>query len=136
VILVETSAWVEFDRATGSPVDRTLTELIASGAEIAVTEPVLMEMLAGAKDEAAWSLLRRLLTSFSWLPTETPVDFEGAARVYRTCRAAGLTPRGLVDCMIASIAPRTDSEILAADRDFAAMASVIPLRLTEPNTGQ
>jgi len=136
VILVETSAWVEFDRATGSPVDRTLTELIASQADIAVTEPVLMEVLAGARDEAAWSQLRRLLTSFSWLPAETPVDFEGAARVYRTCRVAGLTPRGLVDCMIASIALRTDSEILAADHDFTAMANVLPLRVREPHTKQ
>jgi len=84
VILVETSAWVEFDRATGSPIDRTLTDLIASEVDIAVTEPVLMEVLAGARDEAAWSQLRRLLTSFSWLPAETPADFEGAARVYRT----------------------------------------------------
>jgi predicted nucleic acid-binding protein len=134
VILVDSSAWVEFDRATGSPVDQTLTDLIASQADISVTEPVLMEVLAGARDEAAWSQLRRLLTSFSWLPADTPVDFEGAARVYRTCRVAGLTPRGLVDCMIASIALRTDSEILAADHDFAAMASVLPLRVREPHT--
>ena len=30
MILVDTSAWVAYDRATGSPVDRRLTELIGT----------------------------------------------------------------------------------------------------------
>ena len=51
MILVDTSAWVEFDRATGSWHDRRLTELIATTAEVAVTQPVIMEILAGARDE-------------------------------------------------------------------------------------
>jgi len=39
VILADTSAWVEYDRATGSPVDRRLTELISTDGPLAVTEP-------------------------------------------------------------------------------------------------
>jgi hypothetical protein len=35
VILADTSAWVEYDRATGSPVDHRLTELIAAGGPVA-----------------------------------------------------------------------------------------------------
>lgn len=46
----------------------------------------------------------------------------------RSCRDAGITPRGLIDCMISSIAIRTGIELLTADRDFSAMASVVPLR--------
>ena len=34
MILVDTSAWVEYDRATGSAVDRRLTELIADDGRI------------------------------------------------------------------------------------------------------
>ena len=45
MILVDSSAWVEYDRATGSPTDQALTDLIEDGgSEIAVTEPVLMEV--------------------------------------------------------------------------------------------
>jgi predicted nucleic acid-binding protein len=128
VILVETSAWVEYDRATESTVDRRLTELITVGADIAVTEPVLMEVLAGARDDSSWTQLRRLLTSFRWIAADPVVDFEGAARVYRSCRAAGITPRGLIDCMVASIALRTDSPVLTVDRDFVQIADVMPLR--------
>ncbi|WP_235912203.1 hypothetical protein [Ruania zhangjianzhongii] len=37
-----------------------MTTLIASGGELAVTEPVLMEVLAGARTESRQSDLRRL----------------------------------------------------------------------------
>jgi predicted nucleic acid-binding protein len=53
VILVDTSAWVEYDRATASSVDRRLTELITTDHPIAVTEPVIMEVVAGARSDAA-----------------------------------------------------------------------------------
>ncbi len=131
MILADTSAWVEYDRETGSLVDLRLTDLIGSGDELAVTEPVLMEVLAGARHEPAAAQLRRLLTSFGWIPAEAGADFEGAARVYRVCRAAGLTPSGLIDCLIASIALRTDSAVLAADHGFERMASILPLRIDQ-----
>ena len=129
MILVDTSAWVEYDRATGSALDRRLTALISDrGQEIAVSEPILMEILAGARDDRRHRDLRRLLTSFSWIPAQAEADFEGAARIYRRCRAAGITPRGLVDCMIANIAIRSGSTLLAADADFRMIATVMPLR--------
>ncbi len=129
MILVDTSSWVEYDRGTGSPTHLRLADLIESDGDLAVTEPVLMEVLAGARDETAASRLRRLLTSFGWVPADAGVDFEGAARVYRLCRAAGLTPGGLIDCMIASIALRSDSAVLAADRGFEQMGRILPLRI-------
>ena len=129
MILVDTSAWVEFDRATGSPTDERLTALIADGDQIASTEPVLMEVLAGTTSERGARQLRRLLTSFQWIPVEPAADFEGAATIYRKCRAVGITPRSLTDCMIVSIALRSGASVLASDRDFTAMATVLPLSI-------
>lgn len=130
MILVDTSAWVEYDRATGSHADQRLASLIAEGGgELAVSEPVLMEVLAGARDQQRHRDLRRLLTSFGWIPADVVADFEGAARIYQSCRSAGVTPRGLIDCMIVNIAIRSGSILLAADRDFQQMASVVPLQL-------
>jgi predicted nucleic acid-binding protein len=40
-----------------------------------------------------------------------------------------MAPRGLVDCIIANVALRSGAEVLAAERDFAAMAQVVPIRL-------
>ena len=130
MILADTSAWVEYDRATGSRTDQAMTSLISEGgSQLAVTEPVLMEVLAGAKDEIRHSELERLLKSFQWLSTDPVADFTGAAKAYRACRAGGFTPRGLIDCMIANIAIRTGAQLLAADQGFADMARILPLRL-------
>lgn len=87
-----------------------------------------MEVLAGARDSKRAHELRRLLTSFEWIPAESVADFEGASTIYRSCRAAGVTPRGLIDCMIVNIAIRSGAELLAADRDFEKIATVVPLR--------
>ena len=86
MILADTSAWVEYDRATGSAVDLRLTELIATEGPIAVTEPVIMEVLAGARTDALEADLRRLLLRFHLYQFEVAADFEGAARIYRRHR--------------------------------------------------
>jgi predicted nucleic acid-binding protein len=125
VILADTSAWVEYDRGTGSSVDRRVSELLENAAAIAVTEPVVMEVLAGARDDRRKTDLRRLLLRFELLRFDPVSDFEGTARIYRRCRAAGITPRGMVDCMIASVAWRRDATLLAHDADLDRVARVI-----------
>jgi predicted nucleic acid-binding protein len=130
-ILADTSAWIEYDRATGSKVDRRLGDLIAGDAPLAFTEPILMEVLAGARTDERAVDLRRLLLRFRLLPFESPTDLEGAAHVYRRCRAAGLTPRGMVDCMVAAVAQRTGASLLAQDADLARVAQVIGIELDE-----
>lgn len=129
MILADTSAWVEFDRATGSRVDLRMVELVASGASLATTEPVIAEVLSGARDAPKELSLRRLLGRFELLPFSAASDFDAAVRVYRSCRQAGVTPRGLIDCMIASVAMRYGVPLLAQDADFAKMADVVALDL-------
>ena len=129
MILVDSSAWVEFDRATGSAVDRALTSLIADEALISVTEPVVMEVCAGARSQLRESELRRLLTRFQLARFDPAADFNGAVTLYRRCRSVGITPRGLLDCMIAAVALRHDAQVLAWDRDFARMAEAVDVRL-------
>lgn len=131
MILADTSAWVEYDRATGSPVDVRLHALIAQEAPLAVTEPVMMEMLAGARTGKQEQQLRRLLLRCHLLRFDAVADFDGAARIYRRCRRAGVTPRGMVDCMIAAVALRTDSDLLSHDADLDCVARVVDLRLDQ-----
>lgn len=131
MILVDTSAWVEYDRATGSPADLRVTELIATDGPAAVTGPVVMEVLAGARDERREADLRRLLHRFAHLPFDAAGDFDAAARIYRRCRAAGITPRGMVDCMIAAVAWRAGATLLAHDIDLDRVASVMSIGLDD-----
>ncbi|GAA4823280.1 PIN domain nuclease [Nocardioides caeni] len=129
MILVDSSAWVEFDRASGSAVDVSLAGLIAEEAPLVVTEPVVMEVCAGAKSPRRERDLRRLLGRFGLARFDPAADFNGALTLYRTCRSCGVTPRGLIDCMIAAVALRHDAEVLSHDRDFARMAEATGLRL-------
>lgn len=131
MILVDTSAWVEYDRATGSDVDRRLTELIGVDGPVAITEPVLMEVLAGARDDSREKALRNLLQRFELLRFEAASDFDGAVRIYRRCRVVGITPRGMVDCMIAAVAWRLNASILAHDVDLDRVARVMEIVLDE-----
>ena len=132
MILADTSAWVEYDRATGSAVDLRLSELIATDGPVAVTEPVIMEVLAGARSDAREADLRRLLLRFHLYRFDAVTDFEGAARIYRRCRQAGITPRGLVDCMIAAVARRHQATLLTRDADLNRVARVIGIELDQP----
>ena len=133
MILTDTSAWVEYDRATNSAVDRRLTALIENDGPIAVTQPVVMEVVAGARDDRRETDLRRLLVRFELLSFDAVADFDGAVRIYRRCRAAGVTPRGMVDCMIASVAWRREATLLAHDADMDRVARVIGIELDEPS---
>jgi predicted nucleic acid-binding protein len=134
VILADTSAWVEFDRATDSPVDRRITELIRSDGPLAVTEPVVMEVVAGARTDDGEADLRRLLLRFTLLSFDVAADFDGAATIYRRCRRAGVTPRGIVDCMIAAVAYRHRATLLAADADLSRVATVVGIDLDKAAT--
>ena len=125
MILADTSAWVEYDRATGSAVHRRVAELIATDGPLSVTEPVIMEVLAGARSNQRELDLRRLLLRFRLLGFDAAADFDAAVRIYRRCRAAGLTPRGMVDCMIAAVAWRNGASLLAQDVELQRLGQII-----------
>jgi hypothetical protein len=129
VILADTSAWVEYLRATGSPVHLHLRRLIADEGALATTEVVVMELLAGASSGDELIRLRRLLGRFELLPVEGLADYEAAAELYRRCRAGGETVRKLTDCLIAAVAVRTGSRLLHRDQDFAVIARHAPLQV-------
>ncbi len=129
MILPGTSAWVEFLRATGSDVNLRVRSALQGEEELASTDVVVMEILAGARDDADRDQLRRLLYGVRFLPIEGPADYEAAAELYRLCRRGGETPRNLTDCLIAAVAIRCDAELLCEDADFDTIARHAPLRL-------
>lgn len=126
MVLIDTSAWVEYLRDTGTPVAQRLDVLLE--AEIATCQPVRMEVLAGARDDVHLQGLRRTLARAVVLPM-SDLDYDDAAALYRTCRRGGLTVRKLLGCLIAATAIRHDVPVLHADADFTALAAATPLRV-------
>ena len=129
MILIDTSAWIEFLRDTGSKPCLAVDALL--GADIATCAAVRMEVLAGARHEQHLDELRRLLARATLLPT-TLADYEDAAALYRTCRRNGQTVRRLIDCLIAAVAIRAAVPVLHADTDFDTLARHTPLRVHQP----
>ena len=126
MILVDTSAWIEFLRDTGSSTCEAVDRLLADN--LAICDPVAMEVLAGARDEHHLTQLRGLLARAAMLPTR-PADYDAGAALYRQCRVRGETVRKLIDCLIAAVAIAADVEILHADSDFAALARHTDVRI-------
>ncbi len=124
--LIDTSAWVEYLRDTGSPVCARVDDLLAH--RTITCDPVRMEVLAGARDERHLDDLRGLLARASSLPTR-PGDFEAAAGIYRACRRRGETVRKLIDCLIAAQAIAARVPILHADLDFNVLARHTALQI-------
>lgn len=124
--LVDTSAWIEFLRGTGSEVCERLDRAVAG--RIAVTDPIRMEVLAGGRDDSHVNDLRRLLLRAESIPT-TAGDYDDAAALYRVCRRGGESPRRLMDCLIAAVAIRAGVAVLHADADFDVIARHTPLQI-------
>jgi predicted nucleic acid-binding protein len=129
LILVDTSAWVEFLRDTGSAVCTRVDALLPG--DLATCDPIRMEVLAGARDERHLGELRGLLARTTSIAAQ-PVDYEDAAALYRTCRRGGETVRKLIDCLIAACALRAGVPVLHADTDFDVLARHTGLQIDQP----
>jgi len=47
MVLLDTSAWIEYLRRTGSGVNDTVREMLAEGKPMATTDVVILELLSG-----------------------------------------------------------------------------------------
>jgi len=129
LIVLDSSAWIEFLRGTGSSTHFTARRLFRENAEVAVTEIVVMEVLAGARDDRDLRRLRSALVHLPLLQLNGLLDFEEAASIHRACRQGGETIRKLTDCLIAVPVIRADAELLHNDADFDAISRHSDLRI-------
>lgn len=127
MILLDTSAWVHYLRASGSPVDERVAEALRRD-DVATTDPIVMEVFAGACSDED---LRRLSALFGRCEAAPCVsaDYLVAAEIRRAARRAGASVRNSLDCLIAAVAIRAGIPLLHADRDFETIARHSSLQL-------
>ena len=124
--LIDTSAWIEYLRQTGSRTNFEVRRMLNNDAQIC--DVIRMEILAGARDQQHVAQLEKLLARATTIKTE-PVDYDNAAAIYRACRKLGVTIRAQIDCLIAAIAIRTNTKIIHHDSDFDAIAQVTKFKI-------
>lgn len=126
MILVDTSAWIGYLRGDERPAGARLQTLLNRGVPVAVTSVVAQELLQSVATAEAFERLERYLASQVRVePSDPWLAAVEAARIYGACRAAGVTVRSTVDCLIARIAIEHDMLLLHDDRDFEEMARVV-----------
>jgi predicted nucleic acid-binding protein len=132
LIVVDTSVWVDFFQGRTTAIASRLEGLIEGQADVAITETILMEVLAGATAGESLARIRTELIARPILRLEGLADFEEAAQIYRACRSAGHTLRNQLDCLIAVPVIRHGASLLHNDRDFETIARYSSLKIERP----
>ena len=123
--LIDSAVWIDFFRNRDTPARRAVEQIAQRPTEIAVTQPILFEVLAGASPQAA-PRIERMLGSFLMMDVDVAIDFHQALGLYRAVRASGHTIRSSFDCLIAAVALRRQAELVHKDVDFDRIAAVAP----------
>jgi hypothetical protein len=127
MVIVDSSAWIEYLRNTQSPTHRAVEVAVRDATAIS-TDPVMLEVLAGTHPSLVGTVTR-LLGNQQFVAQEPMLDALAAVDAYHACREGGFTPRSTIDCLIAAIAIRADVPVLHQDRDFDVLARHIPLQV-------
>ena len=126
MIVADSSVWIDFGRGAMTRETRILFEAIALRQALA-PDLVVAEVLQGLQRERQFA---DALAAFDELPQATVGGRDiavAAARNYRKLRAAGITPRGTIDVLIATFCVENGHALLHADRDFDAMVKPLGL---------
>lgn len=128
--IVDSSAWIEYLRGTGSRAHHQVRSMVRRDTPTAgVTEPVIMELLSGARDSGDFRKIERLTKAMPLAQVDPVCDFTEGGAIYKMLRNEGITIRSRIDCLIAAVAWRRDATLVHADRDFDAIASRYPVRV-------
>ena len=126
MILVDTSAWVDFFRGA-EPLASRVDTLLGDD-EVAVCGPILTELRRGLRSKAERSQVLPLLLACHALP-QPPDLWEEAGDLGFAVRQRGATVKAL-DLLIATWALSAGVPILTADRDFALLCRAgVPIDL-------
>ena len=127
MILVDSSAWIDYLRGNATPQAEKLDALLGT-VPLAIGDLILAEVLQGCSTDRAFSEVKRTLSA---LHTVNLGGFELAiesARNFRRLRALGFTVRKTIDTLIATRCIVDGLELLHSDRDFDPFAQHLGLR--------
>ena len=123
--MLDTSAWIEFLRATSSRADVELQQAFLKSSAIWIPEVVYREVLQGARGVPHFMQLQTALDELSLYVSPDPFELaRSASLLHARCRWQGITLRSPSDCLVAACAIEADMPLLHADRDFLTLASI------------
>jgi len=128
-VLVDTSVWSLAHghlRLPPHPAAVKLAVLIREGRAFLIG-PVRQEILSGIREEVQFNLVRDTLRAFPDLFISIS-DYEEAATFFNRCRSRGIQGSH-IDFLVCAMASRRAMSVLTTDKDFAAFARILRIRL-------
>ena len=124
-MILDTSAWIEFLRVTGTRADLELRRAFKNASPVWIPEVVYREVLQGASNTQHFMRLQTALDELSLYVSPDPFELaRSASLLYARCRWQGITICSPNDCLIAACAIEADVPLLQADRDFLTLALI------------
>ena len=132
MLLVDSSVWIDWLRGAATGAVR-FVQAREPFEEIALTQMIYLEVLQGVSSDRQYEDCQRVLGAQTMLqPLDALGTFGAAAQLYRKARKKGLTIRKSTDCLIAAIALEQGAMLVHNDRDFLALAEVVPVLVVYP----
>ena len=132
MVLVDTSAWVEFFRHQGDLAVKLAVRNLLKEFEATLCGPVELEFLGGALPHEK-NLIQAWFNILPYARNDQKI-WRKAADLYSRMRAEGITVPWN-DALIASISLEQDCRIYAVDKHFTSMAPILDLKLYQPGYG-
>ena len=133
MILVDSSAWIDYFRGTATPQAEKLDSLLGTE-PIATGDLILTEVLQGFVSDRDFNQARKLLTSLVIVNVAGRDTAIQAAKNFRALRAHGVTVRKTIDTLIATRCIESGLLLLYSDRDFDPFVEHLGLRSALPGT--
>jgi predicted nucleic acid-binding protein len=129
LILVDTSVWIDFFRASPGWAGAELRRMIAAGEPFALTGIVVAEILQGLTRDIGH--IEAYLSRWTRLEPNGIATYIEAAALFRLARSRGVS-LSTVDALIAAIAIEHSASVFTLDADFSRLARITNLRLYGP----
>lgn len=124
MFLIDSSAWIEYLRPSGSAKIKARVRKILESEEAVTCGIIVVEILRGARTEKDYRILRDSILSLPGIPITREVIDRASRWGFLLDRKGKQVPT--TDLVIASCAHK-NARILHADRDFEVIASICNL---------
>jgi predicted nucleic acid-binding protein len=128
-MIADSSVWIDYFNGVDVPETELLDENLYRG-DVELVDIILTEVLQGFKKNRDFQIAKTLLTKlhiYDVLGKEIAIQ---SAENFRMLRRQGITIRKTIDVIIATFCIEYSKPLLASDRDFELIASMLPLRLS------
>jgi len=130
LVLVDTSAWIDFFRDNSSPYGAVVDALLQEDL-VCTTGLVKAEILPVARTKKEFNLLKEYFKVLPFLQDPESM-WDDVIYAQRKLKQKGINGVGIPDLIVAVTAMKHEVKVFSKDRHFGSMKKIIGLKIFEP----